>query len=84
MRCILRALTKEDCKAARVYLDWKAGDLAEAAGISIDTLRSFESGRSKTLSATNQAALIEAFKTQGIQFLEDGDNAEGVGVALKR
>ena len=58
--------------------------MAEAAGISIDTLRSFESGRSKTLSATNQAALIEAFKTQGIQFLEDGDNAEGVGVALKR
>jgi len=79
----LRALSQEDCKAARAYLNWKAGDLAEAAGVSIDTLRSFESGRSKTLSASNQAAVVKALEAQGIQFLEDGQVAAGPGVAMK-
>ena len=83
MRCILRVLTQEDCKAARAYLNLKAGDLAEISGVSIDTLRSFESGRSKTLSASNQAAIVHAFEAQGIQCLDTGKAAAGPGVALR-
>lgn len=78
----MRVLTKRDTKAARAYLDWTAGDLAAAAGVSIDTIRSFESGRTKTLSAGNQAAVTDALETAGIRFLEPSDVSEGVGVSL--
>lgn len=77
-------LTKQTCKAARMLLEWKANDLADAAGISPDTVRSFESGRTKSLSASNQEAVIRAFEAEGIQFLDNGDLASGPGVALKK
>ncbi|MEM8652681.1 MAG: hypothetical protein AAGF54_19300, partial [Pseudomonadota bacterium] len=83
LECIMRVLSKEDCTAAKAYLNWKADDLAEAAGVSIDTLRSFESGRNKTLSASNQTAIASTLEAQGIQFLEDGQVAAWPGVAMK-
>ena len=65
----MRAMTQQDCKAARAYLEITAEYLATEAGVSLDTLRSFESGRTKTLSAANQAAVASALEAQGIQFL---------------
>lgn len=79
----MKALTSKDVKAARAYLDWTAVDLAEKAGVSIDTIRSFESGRTKSLSAGNQAAIGQALGGAGVQFLDPGDGAEGPGVALR-
>jgi len=76
-------LTKEMTKAARALLGIKASDLAEMASISHDTVRSFESGRSKTLSVTNQEAITSALENAGIQFLETGGVSEGDGVVLK-
>ena len=80
----MRALTQKDSKAARAYLNWTASELAEKSEVSIDTLRSFESGRSKSLSAGYQAQVVEAFEKAGIQFLEDGSVAAGPGVALRK
>ncbi|MEM6482730.1 MAG: hypothetical protein AAF681_12845 [Pseudomonadota bacterium] len=37
---------------------------------------------SKTLSASDQAAVMEALETQGIQFLEDGQVVAGQAVAV--
>lgn len=70
------------CKAARALVDWTAIDLAKSSGVSHDTIRSFESGRTATLSARNQEAVRTAFSKAGIQFLKNGEVAQGAGVAL--
>ena len=76
-------LTKELVKAARGLVGTSAVSLAEAASVPLDTLKSFESGRNKTLSAENQNKVQRALEAQGIQFLDVDDSAQGPGVALK-
>ena len=76
-------LTKEIVKAARGLAGFSAGQLAESAEVAIDTIKSFESGRNKSLSADNQEKVQKAFERVGIQFLEDGSVAAGPGVALR-
>ena len=78
----MNALDRGTCKAARMLIDWTAAQLAEAAAVSQDTLRSFESGRTRTLSRENEAAIRKALEAQGVQFLESGQVASGPGVAL--
>ena len=80
----MEALRQESCKAARALMNWTAMDLATEAGVSIDTLRSFESGRSKTLSRENEAAIRKAFQENGVKFLATGDVSTGEGVAIDR
>jgi hypothetical protein len=77
----LAPLDRTTCKAARALLDWTAGGLAAAAGISSDTLRSFESGRTKSLSRENERAVRTALREAGVQILDAGDAADGPGVA---
>ena len=76
------ALDRGTCKAARMLIDWTSAQLADAAAVSQDTLRSFESGRTRTLSRENEAAIRKALEAQGVQFLESGQVAIGPGVAL--
>jgi len=76
------ALDRGTCKAARMLIDWTGAQLADAAAVSQDTLRSFESGRTRTLSRENEAAIRKALEAQGVQFLESGQVAIGPGVAL--
>ena len=76
-------LTNSILRSARGLVDWSATDLAKRSNVSIDTIRSFESGRTKSLTATNQEAIRVAFVEAGVQFLESGDVATGPGVALK-
>ncbi len=75
-------LTRALCKAARGLAEWSIKDLSENSGLSLDTLRSFESGRTKRLSRENEAGAVACFEQQGIQFLEEGDTADGSGVVL--
>lgn len=74
-------LTRNQCKAARALLDWKSSDLAEASGMSPDTIRSFESGRTKSLSAGNQDAVVRALEAAGIEFI--AENGGGAGVRFR-
>lgn len=76
------ALDRATCKAARTLIEWTAAQLADAAGVSQDTLRSFESGRTRMLSRENEAAIRKALEARGVQFLESGQVAIGPGVAL--
>jgi transcriptional regulator with XRE-family HTH domain len=78
----MKALDRGTCKAARMLIDWTAAQLADAAEVSQDTLRSFESGRTRTLSRENETAIRKALEAQGVQFLESGQIAAGPGVAL--
>ena len=76
-------LTKELSKAGRQLVGWTSKQLSETSGVSFDTVRSFESGRTKTLSAANQDAVQKALEGAGVQFLENGLTALGDGVVLK-
>ncbi len=75
-------LTKEITKAARGLLEWSAPKLSAASGVPLDTIKSFESGRTKTLSAENQDRIQKAMELEGVQFLEAGHIATGNGVSM--
>lgn len=79
----MKALDQKTCKAARALANWTAAQLGEAAGVPIDTVRSFESARTRTLSRENETAIRKALEAQGVQFLEAGQVAAGPGVAVK-
>ncbi|MEX0349835.1 MAG: multiprotein-bridging factor 1 family protein [Paracoccaceae bacterium] len=71
-------LTQELCKAARGLKQWSVKELADASGLSVDTLRSFESGRTKRLSAGNQSVAMSAFEAAGIEFIPENGGGAGV------
>jgi transcriptional regulator with XRE-family HTH domain len=74
-------ITKELSKAARALVSVTVDQLADSSGLKPDTLRSFESGRTKTLSATNQEALAKALEILGVHFIPE--NGGGAGVRLR-
>lgn len=75
-------MTKELSKAARALVSVTVDQLAGNSGLKPDTLRSFESGRTKTLSAKNQEALTKALEVLGVQFIPE--NGGGAGVRLRK
>ena len=56
-------------------------DLSNASGVPIDTIRSFESGRTKSLNDVNERAIVTAFDAAGVVFIPE--NGGGAGVRLK-
>lgn len=60
----------QQVKAARALLDWTQDDLAAQAGIDVNRLRGFESGRTKPLEVVE--AVHEALSRGGILFLDEG------------
>ena len=63
--------TVEQVRAARAFLGWTQVDLSEAAGLSFDKIRNFETSR-VPLSTESVAAVRKAFKKAGIEFLKKG------------
>lgn len=76
------SISDAQCRAARAVLNWSQGALAEKAGVSRATLADFESGK-RTPIANNLTAIRTALETAGVQFLDDGDVADGKGVSLR-
>ena len=77
---------KAQIKAARVLLGLTQAELCEEAGIPLITLRRIE-GRPDhkgLVSEETVEAIRKALEARGIQFLEDGQVAAGVGVAVRR
>lgn len=75
------ALTAEILKAARAMLGWKSLDLAEYSGVAHDTIRSFESGRTKSLTAMNEKAVVAALDSGGLALIPE--NGGGAGLRFK-
>jgi transcriptional regulator with XRE-family HTH domain len=78
-------VTAGQIRAARALLEWSGAQLAQAARVSLQTIRRMESdlgpGRS---SAANVEAVQRALENAGVMFLEADDaNAVGPGVRLK-
>jgi transcriptional regulator with XRE-family HTH domain len=68
-------------RAARALAGWEQSDLAEAAGISIATVRKIEQGASGTRPRT-ESEIIAAFERAGVLLIADGPDG-GAGVRWK-
>jgi transcriptional regulator with XRE-family HTH domain len=70
-------ISKEQCRAARAWLNLKQEELAEASGVSVRTLIDFEKGirvpHGRTLRDVQKA-----FEAKGVQFVFDGAQARGI------
>ena len=74
-------------RAARGLIDWSQSDLAAASGVSLSTVRDFETGK-RTPIANNLAALQRALETAGVEFTNGGEPwreaaPEGPGVTVE-
>ena len=74
--------TVEQVRAARAFLGWTQVDLSEAAGLSFQVIRKFETSRFP-LSPEGHAAVCEAFKIAGVEFLNRGKRI-GVTILVRR
>jgi transcriptional regulator with XRE-family HTH domain len=61
-------ITSEQLRAARGFMDWSRVELAAAAKISPETVKNIEFGIFSPQPGT-QAAILQAFADNGIQFL---------------
>lgn len=62
-------MTPEQSRAARAWLNWGQQELADAAGVSLSTVRDFEKGRRTPIGAT-LAAMRAALEKAGVAFVE--------------
>lgn len=76
-------MTPEQLRMARNALRIGTRELAEIAGVSFTTINRFETEKGG-MQHSNAEAVRKALEAQGIQFLEEGDTANGPGVVLVR
>lgn len=74
-------MTPAQCRAARALLALSQEDAAIAAGVGIQTLIAFESGKRQPYART-MAALIGALEAAGVVFI--AENGGGAGVRLRK
>jgi len=81
----IMSLTAAQLRAARALLDWTQPKLAEAAKLSVPTIRRMESDRGPSASTeANVDAVRRALEKGGVLFLGPQESAEGgAGVRLK-
>ncbi len=75
-------ISPEQMRAARGLLDWSQQELAEAAGLSVPTVKRAERDLGLPVSADARTALQRAFEAAGIVFIDE--NGGGVGVRLRK
>lgn len=76
------AITPEQSRAARGWLDWSQEDLAKRANVSLSTVRDFEKGR-RTPIANNLDAMRRALEGGGLKMVF-GPKGEPSGVKKTR
>ncbi len=73
-------ISNQQSKMARAALDWGVKDLSLAAGVGINTVTRFESGRNVTVVTIQK--LQNALEKAGVEFIPG--NGSGPGVRLKK
>ena len=81
MRTAPMLLTPELCRAARALLNWKANQLASAAGLSLPTVRRFEAGG--IVRPPSVAAMVQALQGAGLEFIPAGGKSLDGGPGLR-
>ena len=76
-------MTPEQLRMARSALRLGTRELAEMAGVSFTTINRFETEKGG-LQHSNAETIRKSLEAQGIQFLDEGDTADGVGVVLSK
>ncbi len=77
-------MTGNQLQAARVLIGWSQANVAEAANVSVPTVKRAEGAGKISASLSAVDAIQAALEAQGIQFLDEGDTANGAGVVLVR
>lgn len=75
-------MTGNQLRAARALIGWSQAQVAQAAGISVPTVKRAEGQAAISASADAIAALRAALETAGVVFL--AENGGGPGVRLKK
>jgi transcriptional regulator with XRE-family HTH domain len=73
--------TPAQSRAGRALLNWSQSQLAEACGVSISTIRDFETAK-RTPIGNNLAAIRAALESAGVEFI--AENGGGPGVRLRK
>ncbi len=74
----MSAIIPAQIRAARAMLDWSMMDLAEAAQLSVSTVKRFERSGDQSVSDGAVAMMQDAAETEGVNFLADDGNGPGV------
>lgn len=69
-------------RAARGLLGWSQTKLATEAGLSLPTVKRYETGRGAAVSQEAVTKLVAALESAGIIFL--AENGAGAGVRLRK
>ena len=69
-------------RAARGLLDWSQSKLADAAGLSLPTVKRFETGNGARVSEDAVRRLVAALEEAGVVFVDP--NGHGAGVRLRK
>jgi DNA-binding XRE family transcriptional regulator len=72
-----RMLTPAQCRAARALLAWTQQQLADQAGVGVQTIRLLEGGRTIPRRSTLQV-IQRAFEQAGVDLIGPGDGGPGV------
>ena len=75
-------ITVAQVRGARGLLGWSQTRLAEAAGMSLPTVKRYETGSGARVSDDAIAAMRAALETAGVIFV--AENGEGPGVRLRK
>ena len=75
-------ITVSQVRAARGLIGWSQTQLAAACGMSLPTIKRFETGTGAKVSAEAVKAMQTALETAGVIFVPE--NGEGPGVRLKK
>ena len=76
-----RMITRDQIRAARVFLDWEQKDLAAAADLSLPTIQRMEKMGLGRSSADNAVKVQKALELAGVEFIPE--NGGGAGVRLR-
>jgi transcriptional regulator with XRE-family HTH domain len=80
---LIRAMSPEQCRAARAWLEWSQQDLADRAKVGLSTIKSFEGGV-RTPIANNLTAISGVLEGAGVAFLADAKGRpQGITVSKK-
>ena len=75
-------MTGNQLKAARALIGWSQAQVAEAAGLSVPTVKRAEGQAALSASTEAIAAIRSALEAAGVEFI--ADDGEGVGVRLRK
>ncbi len=73
---LIKAMSPEQCRAARAWLGWSQQEFAKRARVGLSTVKDFENG-SRNPIANNQNAMQSALEAGGMRFDPDGIRFDG-------